>query len=359
MSDAWIRLAHVGMHPDRLRQLLDDSGSPAEIVRAIARGAIRVPDRARAAAKVPAGERHAQLESAGIRFLLRGQADFPASLGGLPDCPFFLFHRESSFSGRAVAIVGTRSCTSYGRRLAEEYGAAVSDAGWTVVSGLARGIDGAAHRGSLLGPTPGIAVLGSGIDVWYPSEHSRLGNEILASGGSVWSESPPGTPPVGWRFPPRNRIISGAAQAVVVVEAGVRGGALITARTALDQGREVCATPGDVGRPSSEGCNLLIRDGAIPVHDAEDLIECLSLAIGQPSRSNNSDRARRSSTQEPVPIGAFLERLDSDPSQAMAMLGGMELAGEVVIQNGMVSGATGTTQPLPGEIRRESEEKKG
>jgi len=270
------------MHPDRLRDLVTTSGRAGAILESVVRGRIRLPDHARSAALVAADERARALDAAGITFLLQGEPAYPESLAALPDAPPFLFQRGAEGTGRVVAIVGTRACTSYGRRLAHRYGEAVSAAGWRVASGLARGIDGAAHRGSLAGGSPGMVVLGSGIDVWYPSEHRDLGHALLDAGGTVWSESPPGTPPVGWRFPPRNRIISGVAEAVVVVEAGRTGGALITARTALEQGRDVLATPGDVGRASSVGCNLLIRDGALPVHDEDDLVEALGLLVGLP-----------------------------------------------------------------------------
>ena len=335
MNDEWLRLAHVGMHPDRVRGLMADAGTPDVILHSILRGSLQVPERARAAARVGAEQRRDELGGMEVEFLLNGWPGFPPNLAGLPDAPPFLFQRGARFEGLAIGIVGTRSCTAYGRRLATSYGAAVSHAGWTVVSGLARGIDGAADRGSLQGTASGIAVLGSGIDVWYPAEHSGLGIDILESGGTVWSESPPGTPPVGWRFPPRNRIISGIAEVVVVVEAGVRGGALITARTALEQGKEVCATPGDVGRASSAGCNLLIRDGTIPVHDAEDLVEELQLLVG-PSLAGGDSRASSHSAPDGVLVDDYLRSLDDDPIRALAELGRLDAAGTIEIRDGLV-----------------------
>ncbi len=316
--DVWLRLAHVGMHPDRLRNLLAERTAGA-VLRSIATGRIEVPDHARAAARVSASVREEQLAAGEIAFVVRGDPGYPGALGELPDGPPFLFQRGAAGHGRAVAIVGTRTCTPYGRRLATAYGEIVSGAGWRVVSGLARGIDGAAHRGSLAGPVPGIVVLGSGIDVWYPSEHAELGEALLASGGTVWSESPPGTPPVGWRFPPRNRIISGVAEAVVVVEAAVKGGALITARTALEQGRDVLATPGDVGRPSSMGCNLLIRDGALPVHGADDLLETLDLLLGAPGSGPESPRSQV--TSDDPTVDGYLAGLGLDHATLQARLG--------------------------------------
>jgi DNA processing protein len=160
----------------------------------------------------------------------------------------------------------------------------VAAAGWPVISGLARGIDGAAHIGCLDAGGIGVAVLGCGVDVAYPPEHGRLGARLLESGGAVVSEYAPGAPPEAWRFPPRNRIISGLTLVVVVVEAGVKGGALITAARGLEQGRLVLAVPGDIGRATSRGTNLLIRDGAHPVLDVDDLLTSLTFALGPPPR---------------------------------------------------------------------------
>jgi DNA processing protein len=179
-----------------------------------------------------------------------------------------------------VAIVGTRACTTYGRRVAFSLGQAVASAGWPVISGLARGVDAAAHKGTLSASGSGYAVFGSGIDVIYPAENADLADELVARGGGLISEYPPGTPPAPFRFPARNRIIAALSSAVVVVEAGKKGGALITARLALEMGLDVLAVPGDIERPTSNGCNLLIRDGAHPVLSASDLIESLEMILG-------------------------------------------------------------------------------
>ncbi|MXZ67421.1 MAG: DNA-protecting protein DprA [Acidimicrobiia bacterium] len=339
--DALIRVAHVGMHPDRLRKLVRKTGTPTRVLRRIESGELSVPASAREAAAVPADERREQLRQAGIEFLVPGDSSFPGRLAELDDAPLFLFQKGGRFEGTAVAIVGTRACTTYGRRLAERYGEAVSRAGWWVASGLAKGIDGAAHAGSLRGPTPGIAVLGSGVDVWYPRLHRDLGMSLLEAGGVVWSEAPPGARPLGWRFPPRNRIISGIAQAVVVVEAGAKGGALVTSRLALEQGRDIFATPGDVGRPSSVGCNLLIRDGAFPVLDAEDLVESLELAIG-PAPGATPSEASAAVADPGIPVADFLATLGDDPVLGMAELGRLMAQGAVTIDgDGMVVTAPG------------------
>lgn len=151
-----------------------------------------------------------------------------------------------------------------------------------MVSGLARGIDGESHRGTVEAGGAGVAILGSGLDVWYPPEHQQLGQQLISLGGAVVSEYEMGAAPERWHFPRRNRLIAGLSQAVVVVEAGVKGGALITAGLALEQGRPVFTVPGDVDRPASEGCNLLLRDGAHPVLGPEDLVQELSLVLGPP-----------------------------------------------------------------------------
>jgi DNA processing protein len=284
-SDALVRLAHGALAPARVERLVGQHGSVAGAVRAITSGFGDVSEVIRRAVGVSADVRAEQLAEAGIRFLVPdrwgGAADEQAlweRIGRFPGGPRWLFARGHWPDLPTVAIVGTRTCTSYGEGLAEEYGAAASEAGWLVVSGMARGIDGAAHRGALRSGGPTAAVLGSGVDVVYPRRHRGLYSEILEV-GSVLSEYPPGTRPDGWRFPTRNRIISALADVVLVVEAGETGGALITARVALEQGVPVFATPGDVDRVVSVGTNRLIRDGAFPVFDADDLSEVLGLIV--------------------------------------------------------------------------------
>ena len=272
---SWLRLAFTGLHPVRCTSLREEHGDdPRRTLAAVRRGAAG-PEAA--AAVRDAGECRRMLDEHDVVFDLPADPAYASWLAGLPDAPRWLFRRGSPPSGRGVAIVGTRRCTAYGRRLARAFGRACAEAGWPVVSGLARGIDGAAHEGVVEAGGEAVAVLGSGSDVRYPREHARLHDRILGGGGSVLTEYPPGTPPHGWRFPPRNRIISGLSAAVVVVESAVTGGSLGTAGHALAQDRVVLAVPGDVDREASVGCNLLIRDGAIPVLGADDLVEALSL----------------------------------------------------------------------------------
>lgn len=210
-----------------------------------------------------------------------GSPDYPMGLRDLEEPPS-LWALGTLRGQPGVAVVGTRRCTRYGVGLAESFGSVIARAGWTTVSGLARGIDTAAHRGALRVSGHAVAVLGSGVDVCYPAENKPLYQGIIECSGSILSEYPPGTPPDRWRFPARNRIIAAISSAVVVVEAAATGGALITARLAAEIGRPVFVVPGDVDRQMSEGCNRLIRDGAHPVLGAHDLIEELALVLGPP-----------------------------------------------------------------------------
>jgi DNA processing protein len=176
----------------------------------------------------------------------------------------------------AVAIVGTRRVTSYGRQVTEEVATFLANNGMTVVSGLARGVDGVAHEAALKAGGRTLAVLGSGVDRIYPPEHMRLAEKIEAQ-GAVISDYPPGTPPESTNFPPRNRIISGICLATVVIEAGTTSGALITATFAVEQGREVFAVPGSIYAPQSKGTNRLLREGAQPLLEPADILDALDL----------------------------------------------------------------------------------
>ena len=276
MSDELLRLAHAGLHPHAVREALVARSSGSVLAKIAGSGS----SWAAGEVAVSAASRRARLRELGADFVPR--SELPPILAERPDSPEWLFARGRIPEGPTVAVVGTRRCTAYGRRLATDYGRAVAEAGWVLVSGLARGIDGCAHTGTVAGGGRGIAVLGSGIDVIYPREHARLAADLLALGGALVTEYPPGARPEPWRFPPRNRVISGLARAVVVVEAGERGGALITANCALDHANFLFAVPGDVERAASRGCNLLIRDGAHPVLDPDDLVEALSLVLGPP-----------------------------------------------------------------------------
>jgi DNA processing protein len=259
------------------------------------------------------------------RLLRASSVEAPQGLRDLEDPPD-LYVRGVLHERPGVAIVGTRRATRYGIDLAESFGGAVARSGWSVVSGLARGVDAAAHRGCLTSGGHAVAVLGTGIDVVYPKQNARVFEEILSRGGALLSEYPPGTPPDRWRFPARNRIIAAVSVAVVVVEAARTGGALITARLGAELGRPVFVVPGDVDRQSSVGCNMLIRDGAHPVLGASDLIEELSLIIGPPESAPHIGVIPATG----LSVSELAEVWSVPLSDALVRIGRMELDGEVV-----------------------------
>lgn len=204
---------------------------------------------------------------------------YPAWLRMVPDPPPVLWVRgdPAVFEQPSVAIVGSRSASQYARQVARALAAELAEAGIVVTSGMARGVDGAAHEACMAAGGRTIAVLGTGVDIAYPREHAALAGQIAAS-GLLLSELPPGTLPFKQHFPRRNRIISGLSRAVVVVEASEKSGSLITARCALEQGRDVMAVPGSVLHGRNRGAHALIKDGAMPVESAADILDTLGLA---------------------------------------------------------------------------------
>jgi DNA processing protein len=218
-----------------------------------------------------------RLDRINVVLLTPASSVFPESLRAIPDSPVLLYCRGALdwLDQPAVAVIGARTATDYGRRIAEGLAAELVALGITIVSGAAYGIDAAAHRGALTAGGGTVAVLGCGIDVVYPRSHVDLFRDIVNS-GLLLSEYPLGTQPEGFRFPARNRIISGLVKGVVVVEATEKSGSLITARLALDQGREVFAVPGRIDSPKSAGTHRLIQQGAHLVHTVADIVEGLS-----------------------------------------------------------------------------------
>ncbi|MDR3576268.1 MAG: DNA-processing protein DprA [Anaerolineaceae bacterium] len=220
----------------------------------------------------------ARYQSQDIDVMTWLDATYPKRLKEIDQPPPVLYLRGKLLpeDDWTVAIVGTRRITSYGRQIAEELSGYLASNGVTVVSGLARGVDKVAHEAALQAGGRTLAVLGSGVDRIYPPEHLQLAGKIMTQGAIV-SDYPPGTPPEGMNFPPRNRIISGLSQATVVIEAGETSGALITATFAAEQGREVFSVPGNIHAPQSKGTNRLIRDGARPLLRVEEVLEVLNL----------------------------------------------------------------------------------
>ena len=219
-----------------------------------------------------------KIQSQGIEVLTWEDELYPPRLKEIDQPPPVLYVRGAltTEDSWAVAVVGTRRVSAYGRQVAEELASFLASSGVTVVSGLARGVDAIAHQAALKAGGRTIAVLGCGVDRIYPPEHTQLAEKMIASGALV-SDYAPGTPPDASNFPPRNRIISGLAMATVVVEAGETSGALITAQFATDQGREVFAVPGNIYAPQSKGTNRLIAQGAHPLLSARDLLDILNL----------------------------------------------------------------------------------
>jgi DNA processing protein len=229
-----------------------------------------------------------ELAGGAIRWLPRSDRGFPPRLRSIHDPPTGLFVRGARqldlLSAPSVAIVGARGCSSYGAHVARALGRELASAGLVVVSGLARGVDGEAHRGALESGGPTVGVLGCGIDRDYPAAHRELAARMLDS-GLIVSEYAPGVEPAPWRFPARNRIVAGLALAVVVVEARDRSGALITADFALEEGREVFAVPGEITSGLSRGTNGLLKLGAAPLTCAGDVLEALGVDPPRPDPS--------------------------------------------------------------------------
>ncbi|MGF1550961.1 MAG: DNA-processing protein DprA [Paracoccaceae bacterium] len=284
---ARLRLARSeGVGPKSFTRLLARFGTAAEALDALpalagrgGRSDYRACPEDAALAEIAAGE------AAGARLVLFGEPAYPQALATIPTPPPALWVRgdRDALARAGVAVVGARNASALGARFARRLGRGLATAGEVVVSGLARGIDAAAHEGALEGGTPEgdatgggttVAVLAGGVDVVYPPEHTDLAARI-ADRGALVSECPPGTEPTSRHFPRRNRLISGLARAVVLVEAAARSGSLLTARAALEQGREVMACPGSPDDARAGGCNALIRDGALLIRGHEDVLDAL------------------------------------------------------------------------------------
>ncbi len=279
-----------------------------------------------------------RMQVQGIQVLTWLDADYPRRLREIEQPPPVLYVRGSLSPADewAVAVVGTRRLTAYGRQMAEEIAAVLARNGITVVSGLARGVDSVAHKAALAAGGRTIAVLGSGVDIIYPPEHSGLAEKILAN-GALLSDYAPGTPPDGVNFPPRNRLISGLSLAVVVVEAGAKSGALITAEFAANQGRDVFALPGNINAPQSLGCNRLIQQGAHPLLRPQDVLEVLNLTMVQEHQAARAVLPADATEQQllsllgsqPLHVDEIRQQTALPVEQVTAALAMMELKGMV------------------------------
>lgn len=301
-----------------------------------------------------------RLRADGVTHIGQPDPAYPGALRHLPDPPFGLFARGAVETSAAllaeapvVAIVGSRRATSQGLALARDLGAALAERGAVVVSGLAHGIDAAAHEGALRAGGTTIAVLGCGVDVPYPRRNRDLGNRICERGALV-SEYWPGTPPAPWRFPARNRIVAGLAGAVAVIEAGRRSGALITADFGLELGRPVLAVPGWPGALESEGCNALLRAGAALLESAEDIVAEMPGAMwreARPVRPRELDglagRIHDQLAREPMDPDRLAETLEEDPAAVAGALALLEVEGLAVRGDGQRFWATPSRRVRP------------
>lgn len=300
--DSWLRLANLQLPARIANGLLEHFGTPEAIFAAspeelealsglTERQAARLAD----PSFIPTTSQWAYLRRADVRLLTRGSDDYPLNLRDIPDPPPVLFARGAieEKDRFAVAIVGSRQSSPYGRGVTARLTRDLARAGLTIVSGGAVGIDAAAHRAALEAGGRTCVVLGCGLDIDYPRENQALFERIVEQGqGALLTEFPLGATPEPWRFPLRNRVISGLSMGVIVVEAGTQSGALLTAGLAAEQGREVMAVPGNVDRPGARGTNGLIKDGATLVEEAQDVMRALGvLALETPKPEESAPSA--------------------------------------------------------------------
>jgi len=272
-----------GIGPIRVRDLISVFGSPAQILSASQAELSSTSGIGKKAAldisswqkNVNYEEEIALTEKAGVKIITQVDHEYPSALKEIYDPPLCLYVRGKlpENSGLNIGIVGSRRVTNYGRRIAQHLSEAASYAGWNVISGLAYGIDTIAHKAVVETKGKTVAVLGGGLARIHPQEHIPLAKKIIETGGAVVSEFPMQFSPSKWSFPMRNRIISGLSQGLLVVEAGLRSGSLITARCALDQGRTVFAVPGEADNPQAQGTNKLIKNGAKLTESFDDILE--------------------------------------------------------------------------------------
>jgi len=348
---AWLRLLETpGVGREAARALLASFGSPEGALQASteARKVVVLPGPAAALAQIP--EQFEARLNAGWQWLTSGEeardvvalgdSRYPQVLLDSPDPPllFYVRGRIELLERPAIAIVGSRNATAQGLENARAFAAHLGGAGWVVVSGLALGIDGAAHEGALAGGGGTIAVVGTGLDVVYPVRHRALAQEIAAEGLLV-SEFAVGTPALAENFPIRNRIIAALARGTLVVEAAVQSGSLITARLALEAGRDVFAIPGSIHSPQSRGCHALIKQGAKLVDSANDIVDELAPLTSVPRGASTAPiQAGAPAAKDPIldalgfdPIGLdeLIARTGQSAAELSARLLDFELQGRV------------------------------
>ncbi|MDE2366478.1 MAG: DNA-processing protein DprA [Betaproteobacteria bacterium] len=339
----WLTLGLIdGLGGESMRRLLAAFGGPGEILSASAASLERVVKK-KVAYNIAQGadpEKMAAalrwLEDPANSIITLADPDYPSLLLNIADPPpiLYLKGRRALLNSRALAIVGSRGATPAGLANAEAFAESASNAGLCIISGMALGVDAAAHRGGLRGNSASIAVVGTGLDIVYPAANRGLAHE-LAEKGMLISEFPLGTPALGSNFPRRNRIISGMASGCLVVEAALQSGSLITARQALEQGREVFAIPGSIHSPLSKGCHALIKQGAKLVESAADILDELGYpAIRDTARQANEPKREESLLlrhlgHDVMSVDSLCQRSGLTVETVSAMLLAFELDGVV------------------------------
>ena len=342
-AETWLRLTLIsGLGSAALRSLLTEFGSPERVL-AARHAELKRFVAAEIAAQIAAGGNAdgarqvlAWLDDPANHLVTLGDIDYPQLLLQIADPPPLLYvkGRRDLLNRPALAIVGSRNATAQGVANAEDFARALSDAGVTIVSGLALGIDAAAHRGGLAGAASSVAVVGTGLDVVYPARNRELAHQ-LAMQGTLMSEFALGTPALGANFPRRNRVISGMSRGCLVVEAALQSGSLITARLANEQGREVFALPGSIHSPLAKGCHALIKQGAKLIDSADDILEELNLAsapsVARSMPELDPDAARLLDLlgYEPCNLDALCARSSMGADAVSALLLKLELQGLV------------------------------
>lgn len=344
---AWLAMASVpGLGPEAARKLLQSFGSPEAVLDASPTSLAPVvgPKLAQAIGEAKSNEKVEialrWLEGADNHLLTWADEDYPPRLLEISDPPFVLYlkGKRELLSRDALAIVGSRNATAGGVQLAEAFAESLSSAGLTIVSGMAMGIDAAAHTGGLKGKGSSIAVVGTGLDLVYPARNRALAHR-LAESGLIVSEFNLGTPAMAGNFPRRNRIISGLSRGILVVEAALNSGSLITARLAGEQGRDVFAIPGSIHSPFSKGCHTLIKQGAKLVDDANDILSELGLLSFSAPKPGKTMKVDAEDTQDPIltamgydpiTVDALAGRSGQDAGSILAKLTHWEIEGAVV-----------------------------
>ena len=341
---AWAELAHKGLPPAAMALLLRAFGAPEGVLAA---------SRAQLSAILPSGavdrlltpvspdalaHTVAWLAVPGNELIAWDDPDYPQALLELGHAPPVLYFtgQRAVLNRPALAIVGSRNATPQGMDNATAFAQALSAAGFAIVSGLAQGIDAAAHVGAMRGAGSTIAVVGTGLDRVYPKQHRALAHAIAAAGGML-SEFAPGTPPLPGHFPRRNRLIAGLARGVLVVEAALSSGSLITARLGGEAGREVFAIPGSIHSPLSRGCHPLIRDGAKLVETAQDILDELQLGLRVPP-----------AVTVEAPVHPLLEVLGDDPADVDTLCARTAQPAAAVLEALVLLELDGRVTALPG-----------